>query len=155
MDRAWGLHGPAQFKDIGDNRFVVRFTREGDWNHVKKNGPWQFDFNAVLIRDFDGSVRPSDMVFDTLDIWARVADLPMDMMNRVYGELIGGWIGKFISVDVDEEGIAWGEDLRIRVAIKVDQPLVRGVSIKESEKDEIGNFSDTVERLDWDKVAGP
>jgi hypothetical protein len=31
MQRAWGLHGPAQFKDIGDNRFVVRFTSEGDW----------------------------------------------------------------------------------------------------------------------------
>jgi hypothetical protein len=129
-------------KDIGDNRFVVRFTREGDWNHVKKNGPWQFDFNAILIKDFDGSVRPSDMVFDTLDIYARVADLPMDMMNRVFGELIGGWIGKFISVDVDEEGIAWGEDLRIRVAIKVDQPLVRGVSIKESAKDEVGKWFD-------------
>jgi hypothetical protein len=85
MDRAWGLHGPAQFKDIGDNRFVVRFTREGDWNHVKKNVPWQFDFNAILVKDFDGSVRPSDMVFDTLDVWARVADLPMDMMNRVFG----------------------------------------------------------------------
>jgi hypothetical protein len=30
MQRAWGLHGAAQFKDIGDNRFVVRFTSEGD-----------------------------------------------------------------------------------------------------------------------------
>jgi hypothetical protein len=30
MQRAWGLHGPAQFKDIGDNRFVVRFMLEGD-----------------------------------------------------------------------------------------------------------------------------
>jgi hypothetical protein len=46
------------------------------------------------------------MIFDTMDIWVRVLDLPMDMMNRAYGELIGGWIGKYISVDVDEEGMA-------------------------------------------------
>jgi hypothetical protein len=59
----------------------------------------------------------------------------MDMMNRVYGELIGNWVGRFISVEVDEDGMAWGKDLRIRVAVRVDQPLVRGVSLKDSDED--------------------
>ena len=109
MQRAWGLHGRAYFKEAGDNRFVVRFMVEGDWKHALRSGPWQFDFNAVLLKDFDGSTRPSDMVFDSLDIWMRVLDLPMDMMNRVYGELIGGWTGTFISVEVDGEicGSGW------------------------------------------------
>jgi hypothetical protein len=65
MDRAWGLHRPAQFRDIGNNRFVVRFSSEGDWKHVMNNGPWQFDFAAVLLKSYAGSVRPSDMIFDT------------------------------------------------------------------------------------------
>jgi hypothetical protein len=142
MQKAWGLHRSAQFKDIGGNRFVVRFSSEGDWNHVLRNGPWQFDFNVILIKKFDGAVRPSDMIFDSLDIWVRVLDLPMDMMNRAYGELIGGWIGKFISVDVDEEGMAWGEDLRIRVEIKVDQPLLRGVPLKEYDDETVGKWFD-------------
>jgi hypothetical protein len=142
MQRAWGLHGAAQFKDIGDNRFVVRFTLEGDWRHVMKGGPWQFDFSAILLKKFDGSTRPSDLIFDSLDVWVRVSDLPLDMMNRVYGELIGGWIGKFISVDVDEDGLAWGEELRIRVAVKVDQPLVRGVPLKEEDSDSESRWFD-------------
>jgi hypothetical protein len=66
----------------------------------------------------------------------------MDMMNQVYGELIGGWIGKFIEVEVDEEGMAWGKDLRIRVAIRVDQPLLRGVPLKDSDSDEEGRWFD-------------
>jgi hypothetical protein len=111
MHRAWGLHHSAQFKDIGDNRFVVRFNSEGDRKHVMKNGPWQFDFNAVLLKDYDGSIRPSDIVFDYMDMWVRVSDLPLDMMNKVYGQLIGNWLGKFVSVDVDDDGIAWGEEL--------------------------------------------
>jgi hypothetical protein len=148
MQRAWGLHHPAQFKDIGDNRFVVRFTSEGDWKHVMNNGPWQFDFNAVLLKKYDGAVRPSDMVFDTMDIWVRVLDLPMDKMNRVYGELIGRWIGKYISVDVDADGIAWGEDLRIRVEVRVDQPLLRGVNIRDSDEDVEGTWFD----LKYEKV---
>jgi hypothetical protein len=124
MQRAWGLHRPAQFRDIGENRFVVRFSSEGDWKHVLRNGPWQFDFSVVLLKDYDGLIRPSDMTFDWMEIWVRVLDLPMDMMNRVYGELIGNWIGRFISVEVDDDGMAWGKDLRIRVVVRVDQPLV-------------------------------
>jgi hypothetical protein len=82
-----------------------------------------------------------------MDIWARVLDLPMDMMNRVYGELFGNWIGKYIAADVDDEGMAWGEDLRIHVAVRVDQPLVRGVCVRESEKEK-GRWFD----LKYEKV---
>ncbi|KAK1684520.1 hypothetical protein QYE76_045368 [Lolium multiflorum] len=148
MHRAWGLHRPAFFKDLGENRFVVRFTSEGDWYHVLKKGPWQFDFNVVLIKDYDGSVRPSDMVFDTLELWVRVLDLPMDKMNKLYGQLIGDWVGKFIKVEVDEDGFAWGKDLRIRVAVKVDQPLIRGVFLKDGEEDEEGTWFD----IKYDKI---
>jgi hypothetical protein len=148
MQRAWGLHGPAQFKDIGDNRFVVRFTSEGDWNHVLKSGPWQFDFSVVLLKEFDGATRPSDLVFDELDIWVRVVDLLMDYMNSAYGEIIGSWIGRFISVEVDEDGMAWGKDLRIRVSVKVDQPLLRGVPLKNSEEDKEATWFD----LKYEKV---
>ena len=148
MQRAWGLHRSAQFKDIGDNRFVVRFGSEGDFKHVMKNGPWQFDFNAILLEEYDGKVRPSDMSFDSLDVWVRVIDLPLDMMNRAYGELIGNWIGKFISVEVDEDGTAWGEELRIRVKIRVDKPLVRGVNLRESEEKVDGRWFD----LKYEKI---
>ncbi|KAK1684073.1 hypothetical protein QYE76_044921 [Lolium multiflorum] len=148
MQKAWGLHRSAQFRDIGDNRFVVCFSSEGDWKHVKKGGPWQFDFNVVLIKDYDGSIRRSDMVFDLLDIWVRVLDLPMDMMNRAYGELIGNWVGKYIGTDVDEDGIAWGKDLRIRASVKVNQPLMRGVNLKESEDEDVGKWFD----LKYEKV---
>jgi hypothetical protein len=51
----------------------------------------------------------------------------MDMMNKLYGKLIGNWVEKYISVDVDQDGIAWVKDLRIKVEIRVDQPLPRGV----------------------------
>jgi hypothetical protein len=103
---------------------------------------------VVLLKDFDGAVRPSEMVFDSMDIWVRVLDLPMDMMNRVYGEMIGGWIGKYISVEVDEDGMAWGEELRIRVAVRVDQPLIRGVPIKESDDEGEGRWFD----IQYEKV---
>jgi hypothetical protein len=142
MQRAYGLHRLAQFREIGENRFVVRFSSEGDWNHAAKNGPWHFDFHPLLLKEYDGSVCPSGMAFDKMDIWVRVLDLPLDMMNVAYGKLIGGWIGEYISADVDEDGTAWGEELRIRVAIKVDQPLIREVQIRESKDQVVGSWFD-------------
>jgi hypothetical protein len=69
-------------------------------------------------------------------MWVRVLDLPMDKMNRVYGKLIGNWVGKFIKVEVDEDGFAWGKHLRIRVSVRIDQPLLRGVFLQDSEEEE-------------------
>jgi hypothetical protein len=88
------------------------------------------------------------MVFNKMEVWVRVLDLPLDMMNRVYGELIGNWIGEYRSVDVEEDGTTWGEELRIRVAIRVDQPLLHGVRICESEEREVGHWFD----LKYEKI---
>jgi hypothetical protein len=82
------------------------------------------------------------LVFKKMTVWVRVLDLPLDMMNKVYAKLIGNWIGRYLSADVDEEGLAWGEELRIRVEIQVDKPLVRGVNLKESDEDAEGRWFD-------------
>jgi hypothetical protein len=39
LHRAWGLHHEATFREIGDNRFVVKLSSEGDYRHVMKGGP--------------------------------------------------------------------------------------------------------------------
>ena len=100
------------------------------------------------MKEFDGAVCPSEMVFVSMHVYARVIDLPMDTMNMVYGELIGGWIDKYIFVDVDKDGMAWGEELRIRVAVRVDQPLPRGVLVRTSDEDEEGKWFD----LKYEKI---
>jgi hypothetical protein len=44
--------------------------------------------------------------------------------------------------------LAWGEELRIRVDVQVDQPLLQGVSLKESEEDAAGKWFD----LQYEKI---
>lgn len=57
---------------------MVNFCSEGDWIHALNNGPWQFDFNILVLKEYDGATRPSETTFDKVDVWARVADLPLD-----------------------------------------------------------------------------
>ncbi|KAE8773928.1 hypothetical protein D1007_53794 [Hordeum vulgare] len=135
MQRAWGLHKVARFLDLGKNVFEVHFGSEGDWRHVLHNDPWQFDFSALVVKEYDGGTRPSEMVFDSVDIWIQVHDLPPDKRTEEFGIALGNWLGKVVRVDVDEEGKAKGQHLRVRAQISLFEPLVRGFFLKSSREE--------------------
>ncbi|KAE8776059.1 hypothetical protein D1007_51395 [Hordeum vulgare] len=69
MEKAWGLHKEAQFEDIGSNMFVVRFGSEGYWRHAMHNGPCQFDSSVLVVKEYEGDIRPYEMVFDSVETW--------------------------------------------------------------------------------------
>lgn len=135
MIRAWGLHREARFMEIGPNIIEVHFGSEGDWKHVLNNGPWQYDFSVLIMKDYEGDKRPSEMVFDKIDIWVRVTDLPPDRRTEVFGTALGNWLGETVRVDVDKEGFARGTQLRVRTTISVHEPLVRGFYLKKFKED--------------------
>ncbi|KAE8782259.1 hypothetical protein D1007_44349 [Hordeum vulgare] len=144
LRRAWGLHHDAQFRDLGNNIFLVHFGGEGDWKHARNNGPWKFDFNVLILKDYDGKTRPSEMIFDTVEVWVRIEDLPLDRRTKEFGEVLGNWLGEVVKVDVENDGFAKGKYLRVRAKISVYEPLVRYFNLKESKEDEEGtwfNFS--------------
>ncbi|KAE8812526.1 hypothetical protein D1007_10450 [Hordeum vulgare] len=108
MQRAWGLHKEAKFRDLGHNVFEVHFGSEGDWKHFLNNGPWQYDFSVLIIKNYEGGTRPSKMVFDKIDVWFQVHVLPPDMRTEDLGRALGDWLGEVVRVDVDKDGLAKG-----------------------------------------------
>ena len=43
------------------------FESEGDWKHALHNGPWQFDFSVLVMKKYEGNIRPSEMIFDSIE----------------------------------------------------------------------------------------
>lgn len=138
MQWAWGLHRATQFRDLGSSTFVVHFGSEGDWNHVMKNGPWQYDFSVLIMKEYEGNTRPSKMVFDMIEVWVRIVDLSPGKRTDKFGEALGDWLGEVVKVDVDNEGLARGKHLRVRARISVFDPLIRGFYLKASQEDKEG-----------------
>jgi hypothetical protein len=133
MRPAWGNPTGLKIRMIGrkeDNLFVAEFGFKQDMERALGGSPWLVGKHAVIMREYDESLKPSEIHFDRMDVWVRIMDLPLGWMNKSRGERVMGLIGSVKKMDVDKEGKANGPFLRARVAIEVTKPVRRGVLVK-------------------------
>jgi hypothetical protein len=128
MKPAWGNPKGVVAKSVADNVFIVEFASSADKERVKEGAPWTVGKHAVLFNDFDPKQKPSEVSFERISLWARIMNPRFELMNTIWGELLGAKIGKVEKVDVDSQGRAWGNSLRVRVSVEVNKPLMRYVS---------------------------
>jgi hypothetical protein len=136
MRPAWGNPRGLRVRPAGDNVFVAVFANKADRDRAQEGTPWMVGRHAVLLQAHDPRLRPSDVRFDSMTIWVRILNLPFEWMNDKKGLKIAKVIDKHCMVDVDEFGVASGTFLRAKVAIPIDQPLRRWVTIRREGWDE-------------------
>ncbi|KAE8788684.1 hypothetical protein D1007_37255 [Hordeum vulgare] len=117
----WGNPKGLEFHSLGANRFLAEFGCKADKDRVKEGSPWTISKHCILLTDFDPSLKPGDVCFDSLSMWVRILNLPFNLMNDDRG--------KVEKMDVDNKGRAWGDYLRARISIDVNQPLMQCVSV--------------------------
>lgn len=125
---AWGNPKGLVARPVADNTFIVEFASRADKERVKEGAPWTVGKHAVLLNDFVPTLKPSEVTFDRIMLWARIINPRFEMMNKIWGELLGAKVGKVEKVDVDAQGRAWGDYLRVRVSVNVAKPLMRWVT---------------------------
>ncbi|CAN6304644.1 unnamed protein product [Urochloa humidicola] len=138
MRPAWGNPYGMAIRSIGqrgENLFVAEFGTRLDMNRALTGSPWIVGKHAVVLKEYDETMRPSDIKFDQIEMWVRIMDLPLGWMNQHRGERAMGLIGTVVKMDVDGGGKASGPFLRARVAIDATKPLRRGIFLR-TKKDE-------------------
>ena len=102
---AWGNPKGLIFRSVGENTFVAEFgsARDRDW--VWEGAPWHVSKNAVVLSEFEDCMRPSDLRFDKIQIWARVLNLPFNLREDKYSKPIAQQIDKMATnVKFDHAG---------------------------------------------------
>jgi hypothetical protein len=122
----WKPFGDLVFKVLGENLFLIEFSDKRDKDRVLSGRPWAFESSLFLVEDFEGLAQPSDFKFDTASFWVRMVNLPLACMGAEVGRKIGATMGMVEAVDVDANGMGWGEFLRVKIRLDLKKPLLRG-----------------------------
>jgi hypothetical protein len=72
---AWGNLFGLKLRQIGEktgNLFVAEFGSKEDKEHILGASPWVFGKCSVILREYDDKLKPSEVRFDWMEIWASV-----------------------------------------------------------------------------------
>lgn len=78
MRPAWRNPRGLRGRSVGDNIFVAGFLNQGDKEHALDGSPWMVGKHAVLLQEYNGDLRLTDIRFDNMSIWVRILNLPFD-----------------------------------------------------------------------------
>jgi hypothetical protein len=135
MVRAWKPTGSVSFKTLGPNLFLIDLENWWDKDHILDGRPWTFDGDLLSLLEFDGLTPIEDMEFGNAAFWVRMYRLPLACMGRDVGLQVGSTVGEVVDIDVLDDGVGWGEYLRVKIRIDLSKPLARGRIIKVQEKE--------------------
>ena len=97
-------------------------------------GPWLFRNQGVLIEEYDGFTKPSQIKLDTMEIWAQIHDLPDGFFPML--RALAGKIGEVVFVEPKSHDFE-GNFYRVRVKIDVHKPLKNATSVVKENKGQI------------------
>lgn len=132
----WRPFSRVECKDMGRNRFLFTFHEEASKKKALENGPWMFNKNLLVMEDFVPSNTIDEYDFKMIPIWVGAYGIPMGMMSMETGDLLGEQIGEVLDVDLDDDGNAMGEFMRIKVRMDITSPIMRFVTLELEEDEE-------------------
>ena len=80
MRPAWGNPFGLKFWVIGekgDNLFMVEFGSSADMERVLADTPWMVGRYAVILKTYDEKLHASEIIFDHLEKWVCILNLPL------------------------------------------------------------------------------
>ncbi|KAE8804669.1 Alanyl-tRNA synthetase [Hordeum vulgare] len=137
LKSAWGNPRGLKFRSMGENTFVAEFETQRDRDRIWEGSPWHVSRNDVALAEFDDCMRPDEVKFDRLSLWARVPNLPYNLHNDAWGKLIAQQIDKDTTV-VQFDHV--GGFLRARVSIEVCKPLRRWSLIDSAKRKKVDMY---------------
>jgi hypothetical protein len=133
-EEAWRLCTGIRYSERGKNYYMITLFSQGDYDFVMRGGPWIYKRNALLLKDFDETVSPSEHVIDSVPVWVRIYNVPGEKQNKLWGMRYGNGLGRAMEVDVPSDDQDMNEFLRVRVALpyakRLQTQLTTGVKGK-------------------------
>lgn len=139
MKIAWRLGKGVVIQEIENKMFMFQFFSMSDKMKVLEEGPWFFDGAPLLFKEIEEGIQPSEIIFDTIRMWVKVEDVPLNKRTKSMVVSLASSMGKFVEFD-DSGPIGWSKYMRFRVDLKLDKPFRRMTRIGTSNGSKLIKF---------------
>lgn len=132
LSTMWGKKESIPVRELGENRFLVEFDSEKLWKRVIEGGPWKHKKDAIIFVPYDGVQRMSEVVIESLPLWVRFFDIPVNMLTEGFARALGAKVGRVLEV-----GNAVQNFKRVKVDFPLAKPIMHTVEQKVKGKGEM------------------
>ncbi|TXG72260.1 hypothetical protein EZV62_000839 [Acer yangbiense] len=92
-------------------------------------GPWTFDKAIIAFEEPSGMGDIADLKFNRVEFWVQIHNLPLLCLTEDIGTFLGKMIGEVSDVDLLTAKNIGGTFIRVRVAVSLDEPLMRSLRV--------------------------
>jgi hypothetical protein len=148
-EEVWRLRSGIRYSEKGKNYYMITLFSKGDYDFVKRGGPWIFDQHALIVKDLDEDAQPSETALTAVPVWVRIYDVPWGKQDEVWGMRYGNGLGEALEVDVPASEQEKKEFLRVRVNLPYDRRLQTQIVTGVKGKREVKVFKLKYERVPY------
>ena len=78
---------------------MIKFSEEADYDKVLKGGPWFVGEHFLAIRQWEPYFKASKASFNSVAVWVRLPELPIEFYDNSVLLEIGKAIGPVLRID--------------------------------------------------------
>lgn len=119
----WKPEGGIAVLDLPRQFFMIRFDVESDFLAAVTGGPWKVFGSVLLVQAWSPTFDPSRDESETMPVWVRISNLPVNFYHRAILMGIGQGLGRAIRVDSTTLRVERAKFARVCVEINLKKPL--------------------------------
>ena len=75
--------------EVGSNLFQLKFNSEFELDRVVRRGPWSFDNQVLMLRQWQPGMTAANVKFDPMALWTQIWGASFDMVSPKVATEIG------------------------------------------------------------------
>nr|POE82140.1 uncharacterized protein CFP56_60381 [Quercus suber] len=115
--------------DLGYGFFLIHFYAKEDLDFVLHRGLWFIGDHFLSLRPWEPFFKPSTTNVDSVAVWVRLNELPIELYERDVLRQIGEAVGKVLRIDTHTAMEARGKYVRLCVQVDTSKPLTNTIAM--------------------------
>ncbi|XP_075640324.1 uncharacterized protein At4g02000-like [Castanea sativa] len=133
LRRAWGLEDGVQIVEVRPNLFQFKFKSEFELEWVVRGGPWSFDNQVLMLRQWQPGMTAANVKFESVALWIQIWGAPFDMVSPQVATEIGKRMGEVVEVEKRKSQDTQHLFMHVKVAFPTSKPICRGAFLGSSD----------------------